>query len=240
MTDLPKNIHNDWFNELPEDVVAELTPLAKIRHLKKGEYLFKVNSPPDGLYGVMSGRIRSSAISETGKELVIALFEPGNWFGEISMFDGLGRTHDARAILDSDIFIVPRHAFLELLEKKPSLNIYFYKMLCRKLRLTLARVEDDYFQPISTRLAKRLSTLARAYGVETDDGTLIDLHLPQETLSQMVGAARPVINRELNELKQKKIIHIEYGRLTLLDAEGLESLCVEDYRPYDDNQYHDQ
>lgn len=231
MTDLLKKIHNDWFDELPEEVVAELTPLAKIRHLKKGEHLFKVNSPPDGLYGVMSGRVRSSAISEAGKELVIALFEPGNWFGEISMFDGLGRTHDARAIVDSEIFIVPRDAFLKLLDEKPELNIYFYKMLCRKLRLSLARIEDDYFQPVSMRLAKRLSILVRAYGVKVDNGTLIDLHLPQETLSQMVGAARPVINRELKALEQKEIIHIEYGRLTLLDEAGLESLCFKDYRP---------
>jgi CRP-like cAMP-binding protein len=212
---------NERQNELPPHVEAELLPLGKKRRLRRGEKLYVLGAKPDGFYGVLSGRVRSSAISEDGKELLIALFEPGSWFGEISMFDGLGRTHEASAVIDSEILIVPRQAFLKLLDEKPELNRFFQIMLCAKLRRCFTRIEDDYFQPVSKRLAIKLAELARAYGMPLDEGTLIDLHLPQEELSRMVGAARPVINRELKKLEQRNVIRVQYGRLTILDNDAL-------------------
>lgn len=209
---------------LPDHVVELMQPLGRKQSFKRGEALFQVGSEPDGLYGVLKGRFRSSAVSPEGKELLIALFEPGSWFGEISMFDGLGRTHTAHAVVDSELLIVPRHKFLELLSERPELNQYFYQMLCSKIRLCFSRIEDDYFQPVYVRLAKKLFQLARAYGVPTDEGTLIDLHLPQEELSQMVGAARPVINRELKNWEKEEMVSVRYGKLTIKDMARLEEL----------------
>lgn len=214
-------IANEWFRELPEDVVEQLVALAIRRKLGDGEMLYAKDAAPDGLYGVLRGRIRSSAVSAEGKELLIALFEPGNWFGEISMFDGLGRIHDGIAVGETEVLILPRQKFLALLEKNPHLYPYFLKMLCRKVRLALGEIENMYFLSVPVRLAKRLLTLSRAYGRQTSDGIMIDLHLPQDELGRMLGVTRQSISRILRSWEEQSWIKLQYGRLLLCNEAAL-------------------
>src|SRR5690606_14195805 len=100
-------LNSDWFRELPADVVTQLAAMSVRRRLGDGELLFSKGDAPDGLYHVLRGRIRAYSTSSEGKELLVMQFERGSWFGEISMFDGLGRTHEGRAVEETEILILP-------------------------------------------------------------------------------------------------------------------------------------
>lgn len=84
-----------WFSHLPPSLQDSLLSLARVRRLSPGQRLFKRGDPPCGLYAVLEGAIRVGAVSEQGKEALLSLIEPPHWFGEISLFDGQPRTHDA-------------------------------------------------------------------------------------------------------------------------------------------------
>jgi CRP/FNR family cyclic AMP-dependent transcriptional regulator len=219
-------VASDWFRELPAEVVAQFAAMAQRRRLRDGELLFAKGDAPDGLYSVLRGRIRTGSVSSEGKELLVMQFEPGSWFGEISMFDGLGRTHDGYAAGDSEVLILPRDKFLGLLRQQPELYLHFLKMLCRKLRLAFNFIEDAQFMPLAARLARRLLDLAALYGRETSAGVLIDLHLPQDDLGRMLGASRQSVSKELKAWEAGGWIALDYGKVTLRDPARLRGVAA--------------
>lgn len=226
MSDSPINSisHSEWFRDLPDSVVAQLAELALHRRLGEGQRLFAKGDAADGLYGVLSGRVRISTHGHDGRELLVNLFEPGGWFGEISMFDGLPRTHDAYAVGATELLLIPRERFLALLAERPELYPHFLRMLCRKLRRSFDWIEYEAFLPLPARLGARLLELADAYGDATDQGVMIRLHLPQEELGRMLNVSRQTISKELNALRERGCISLEYGRVLIRDRAGLEAV----------------
>ncbi|HSW12384.1 MAG TPA: Crp/Fnr family transcriptional regulator [Solimonas sp.] len=218
-------VASDWFRELPPEVVTGFAAMAVRRRLADGELLFARGDVPDGLWGVVSGRIRAGSISSEGKELLVMQFEPGAWFGEISMFDGLPRTHDARAVGPTEMLMLPRDRFLALLATQPELYPHFVKMLCRKLRLAFSWIEDAQFVSLPARLARRLLDLLALYGRDTPQGQLIDLHLPQDDLGRMLGASRQSISKELKAWEARGWIAVDYGKLSVRDLAALRGIA---------------
>lgn len=218
-------LNSEWFRPLPDAIVAQLAAMTVRRTLPDGALLFAKGDAPDGLYGVLKGGIRTSTASSEGKELLLMQFAPGSWFGEISMFDGLGRTHDGIAMGETEILMLPRDRFLALLAQEPSLYPHFMKMLCRKLRLAFAYIEDAQFEPLNVRLARRLLDLVALYGRDRKDGIDIDIHLPQEDLGRSLGASRQGISRELKQWEARGWLALDYGRLRILNADALRSIA---------------
>lgn len=218
-------LNSDWFRPLPEQTVTQLAAITVRRRLADGELLYAKGDAPDGLYCVLRGRIRNCSTSSDGRELLLMQFEPGSWFGEISMFDGLGRTHDGRAMGETEVLILPRERFLALLAKQPDLYPHFMKMLCRKLRLAFAYIEDAQFEPLTVRLARRLLDLLAVYGKPADEGTLIDLHLPQDDLARMLGASRQAVSKDLKAWEAQGWIALNYGQLVIRDAAALRRIA---------------
>ncbi|WP_348673068.1 Crp/Fnr family transcriptional regulator [uncultured Abyssibacter sp.] len=217
---------SEWFRELPPEVVERLVKLARLRRLQDGERLFSQGDEADGLYGVMSGRIRISSTGADGRELLVQLFEPGAWFGEISMFDDLPRTHDGAAQGPAAVLVIPKADFRALLEREPGLYPHFLRMLCRKLRRSFGYIESAAFLPLRGRIAYRLTELAQLHGREADDGAIeIGLHLPQEELARMVASTRPSVSRELKALEAEGVLDIAYGKVRVLDAKRLEKMA---------------
>ncbi|MEL0029038.1 MAG: Crp/Fnr family transcriptional regulator [Perlucidibaca sp.] len=216
---------SEWFRDLPDEVVGLLAGFAQRRRLHDGERLFARGDDADGLYGVLAGRVRISTSASDGRELLINLFEPGGWFGEISMFDGLPRTHDAYAVGATELLLIPRDRFLGLLASQPALYPHFLRMLCLKLRRSFAWIEYEAFLPLPARLAARLLELAEVYGDAVEDGTLIRLHLPQEELGRMLNVSRQSISKELNALREQGCITLEYGRVLVRDHARLQAVA---------------
>lgn len=217
---------SEWFRELPADVVQKLVCLARLRPLEDGATLFSRGDEADGLYGVMRGQVRISSVGSDGRELLVAMFEPGAWFGEISMFDDLPRTHDATAQGASELLLIPKQAFRQLLADDPGLYPHFLRMLCRKLRRSFGYIDSAAFLPLKGRLAYRLAELADLHGHAWGDGRIeIGLHLPQEELARMISATRPSVSRVLKSLEAEGSIELAYGRITICNLPRLRALA---------------
>ncbi len=215
---------NAWVAMLPAEVAAELASHAQLRTLRDGELLYARGDEANGLFGVVSGGVRISATSAEGKEATVTLIGPGEWLGEISIFDGLPRISDAFAAGATELVFIPRAAFQQLLARRPELYEPFVKILCQKLRLSLAFLADMVFLPLSGRLARRLLDLARDYGEDSEHGRRITLRLPQDELGRMMGVSRQSISKELKAWEAKGLIRIAYGEITLCDEDGLRQL----------------
>lgn len=220
-----------WFSGLPGPVRAAIIAAAQLKQLSDGEYSHRKDRPGDGWMGILSGAVKICATAPDGKQTALAFLEPGTWFGEISLFDGLPRTHDGIAHGPTELLLVPNHEFRELLKQFPELPLHFLKLQASRLRLLFAAMEDVNVLPLPARLAKQLVNLSHAYGVKEEDGVRINLHLPQEDLAQLLGSSRQRVNVLLSDWVRQGWVSVRYGGVTLHDEIPLKRIASGEAAP---------
>jgi CRP/FNR family cyclic AMP-dependent transcriptional regulator len=239
--------NNPWFANLPGVVIDKLVLLCKVKSVKKGEQLLAKNAPADGLFCVLSGKIKVSNVSQNGKELVLTWLSPGTWFGEISLFDGLPRTHDSFAQTESTLLMLPSAAFQQLLIEHPELYPHFIRQLCQRIRTLFSLLDETTGLGLKERLAKRLIMLSNNWvgmansqindvAIEQNRAISFDtlpnqaesyqeeVMISQESLASMLNVSRQTINKLLQEMKNEQLIDLRYGRIVLSNPRGLQQL----------------
>ncbi|WP_275547748.1 MULTISPECIES: Crp/Fnr family transcriptional regulator [unclassified Pseudomonas] len=211
-----------WFAALPPALSQSLLDMAQVQRLDAGQRLFRRGDKPSGLYAVVEGAVRVGAVSENGKEALLTLVEPPYWFGEISLFDGLPRTHDAFTESASTLLLLPQHELLALLEREQQYWRDFALLMSHKLRLAFVALEDMSLLPAAPRLARRLLLIAENYG-ESEPRRV--LHLAQEQLALMLSLSRQTTNQILKELQAQGVVQLTYGEIEILDLERLRQLA---------------
>ena len=212
-----------WFRAAPEALRAQLVESGRLQRLAAGERLFMRNDPDDGLYCVLDGLMRIGAASFAGKEALLAVIEPVNWFGEITLFDGRERTHDAYAERDSVLFHVRRAALAAMLERTPEWWHAFGLLLTQKLRFAFDAIEEAALLPAAQRVARRLLLMAGGYG---ESGTLRRvLKVPQEDLAMMLALSRQTTNQILRQFEMQGALQLRYAEIEIVDAQKLAELA---------------
>ncbi|WP_430447550.1 MAG: Crp/Fnr family transcriptional regulator [Pseudomonas piscis] len=212
-----------WFSHLPASLQDSLLDNARLRRLAPGQYLFRRGDPPCGLYAVVEGMVRVGAVSEQGKEALLSLVEAPHWFGEICLFDGQPRTHDACAEGACTLLQVPQASLARLLDEQPVYWRQFALLMSHKLRLAFINLEQLSLMPAPARVANRLLAMAAGYGEVAQSRRL--LQLPQEQLALMLSLSRQTTNQILKDLQHQGILRLSYGEIEILDAERLRALA---------------
>jgi len=210
-----------WFSRLSLPLRNAILSRSVVRRLNDGALLSSRGEPADEWCGVAKGAVRVSSVSLSGKQITLTYVEPGVWFGDISLFDGLPRTHDANAHGATTLLVVRKPDFKELLAQHIELYDALLRLNCRRLRLMFDVVEDLNTKPLASRLAKQILLLARSYGIEDGEEIRIGLQLAQEDLAQMLGASRQRVNQELKGFERNAAVRIEPTRLVVLSKEKL-------------------
>lgn len=178
------------FAELLPDELDKIGGAAENRALRRGDVLFAEGDDPDYLFVVVSGRIALANKSIDGRESVVALMEAGDVFGEMPLFDGLGRSTEARALEPSEVIAIPYAPVQQVYEERPMLLWSVVAMLSGRIRAMDAALADSVFLDVTGRTAKRLLELAG----EADEFTM---PVTQEELAGMVGASRERVNKAI-------------------------------------------
>jgi CRP-like cAMP-binding protein len=181
---------SELFRAFEPDAVAAVAAHASTQRLQRNDVVFEEGDEADDLFVVQSGRIAIANRSIDGRESVMALMETGDLFGEMSLFDGLGRSAGARALEPSELVRVPFTPIRDLLEERPQLLWPVIVLLAGRLRTTDEALADSVFLDVTGRTAKRLLEIAG----EADEFTL---PVTQEELAGMVGASRERVNKAI-------------------------------------------
>jgi len=210
-----------WFSKLSDELRHDILSRAIVRRLADGATLAARGAPAAEWCGVARGAVRVSSVSLSGKQVSLTYVEPGTWFGDIALFDGLPRTHDADAHGDTTLLVVRKADFHALLAQHVELYDALLRLNCRRLRLMFDHFEDLNTRPLQARLAKQLLLLARSYGIAQGDEIRIGLQLAQEDLAQLLGASRQRVNQELKGFERDGIVRVEPARLIVLSRDRL-------------------
>ena len=218
-----------WFHALPPELAAQLKALAQPRTLAAGDWLFRRGDPPCGLYAVARGALSISgtaACGEQARTALLALVEPPMWLGEIALFDGAQRTHDAQASTACIVLHVPQAPLMEWLAAHPGHWQALALLLTDKLRVCLVALEEHTLLPAPQRLARRLVRMAEGFDQWQPDGQgrqrwRRELDVSQEQLARMLGLSRQTTNQILQELQLAGCLQLRRGKMEVLDRQGL-------------------
>jgi CRP-like cAMP-binding protein len=187
-TDLLASI--ELFVDLEPELITRIAQASEQRELRRGDLVFSESDEPTELFVVADGRIAIANKSGDGRESVIALMERGDIVGEMALFDGLGRSAEARALEPSEVIAIPFGPLRAIYEERPELLWNVVALLAGRLRTVDAALADSVFLDVTGRTAKRLLEL----GGEADEFTL---PVTQEELAGMVGASRERVNKAI-------------------------------------------
>ena len=193
----------------PFDAVAYLEstgPARTVVKYRRGEVVFAQGDPAKDVRYIQKGAVKISVISRVGKEAVVALLSPGDFFGEGALAGQSIRIETATAMGPSSVLAIEKEAMARLLHEEPLFADRFLShMLSRNMRIE-ADLVDQLFNSSEKRLARTLLLLAR-YGQTNPQRTLPKIS--QETLAEMIGATRSRVNFFMN--KFRKLGLIEYN-----------------------------
>jgi CRP/FNR family transcriptional regulator, cyclic AMP receptor protein len=213
-----------WFSSLSPSLRHDILRCAYVKRFKDGDLLAARGDPPHEWAACARGAVRVSSTSISGRQITFTYVEPGIWFGDVAIFDGERRTHDAYAHGETSLLCVAKADFRKILSSHVELYEALLRLHARRIRQLFGLVEDLNTLPLRARLAKQLAHLVRSYGVPClgdDKEVRIGLQLAQEELAQLLGASRQRVNQELKAMEREGAIRIEPGGVVIRDREAL-------------------
>jgi len=207
------------FRGLPAATIQQISGLSIRRSYSNSAIVFSQGDPGDALYGVVTGKIRISASSPNGREMFFNIMEPGDTFGEIALLDGRPRTATAGTTAPSELIIITRDHFLELLKREPELVSHVVQLLCERIRWTSGLAEESALLSVPERLVRRLLSLGKLHGHETSRG--IELSISQEEVARFLGLTRQAVNQYLQSWKMQGWLTLGRGKIVILDEQAL-------------------
>jgi CRP/FNR family cyclic AMP-dependent transcriptional regulator len=216
--------NHQLFREFDPKITEQLASRATKRSISRGSTVFAKGDEGTGLFGVLAGTVKISILSSEGRELVIALVNPGEVFGEIALLDGRPRTADATAQTNCELFAIERRDFLPFLRSYPDAALKIIEMLCLRLRRTTEQIEDTMFFSLPSRLAKALLQLSAS---KDKPGTRRRILITQRDIGQLIGMSRESTNKQLREWAKLKWVKLERGAVTVLRPEALSETAAD-------------
>lgn len=179
-----------------------------------------------GFYGVLQGRVRFSAASIEGKEVVLYSTGPGTWFGEIGLFDAGPRVVDAFAAEPSVLLVLPRRDLLALCRSESELLFRVTELFSQRIRMAEDIILDAAFLTLPARLAKKLLLLSADAARSETTPLGVAVRISQDELGRMTGVTRESAGKQLKAWEKEGLVAIEYGRVLMLDPPRLRRIVA--------------
>jgi CRP/FNR family transcriptional regulator len=211
------------FSSLSDSELEEIVPLVIERKLRKNTVIFHEGDPASVFYLVKRGRVKVYKASPDGREQVLSIFGDGQIFGDVPTFDGGPYPATAATMEDSEIYLIKRDDFNEVVRSHPEIALKVIGVLGGRLRHALELVRDLSFKQVPHRLAGLLLKLGEEYGQETKDGLLVTLSLSRQDLADIVGTSRETVTRELKKMEGAGMLIVNRRQIIITDQNRLRS-----------------
>ena len=209
------------FEHADEAALRSIANGLRRRRFRRNEVIFHQGDPGDSLHIVGNGAVKIVLPSAEGEEAIIATLREGDFFGELSLLDGAPRSATATAVEPSETLVLPRTAFMLLLDGDHGLRDALLAGLTRELRRLTGHVEELHFLDLAGRLAMRLTRLARESSPAATGEVRLDWPFTQSDLAAMIGGTRQSVNRLLSGLVDDGLVRIERDSLVVTDVDEL-------------------
>lgn len=210
MTASEKHLHTGCvslvpiFNHLDNESMHKIGQKAQSRLLDRLEYLYQADEKDESVYIVHSGQVRIFHLSESGKEQLIRILNPGDFTGEWTIFSpNTYHKHYAQATRKSSICTINRNDLLELLDEYPEISMKILASMSERLQQSEKQTASVATEQVSTRIIYYLEELSAA---ETDDTATIKLPMTRKDLASYLGTTPETLSRRFTDLENEGLI----------------------------------
>ena len=205
------------FSQLGPADLQRVLELARERAYPKNSVILFEDDPGDALYVVKDGQVKVVLIGEDGREVILSVLGPGEFFGEMALIDDEPRSAHVIAMDDSTLLVLRREDFQGLLAQTPAIALSMLRELTRRLRRVDEKVGSLVLLDVNGRVASLLLELAQEAG-----GDRITRRLTHHTIAQMIGSSRETVSRTMRELVDKGFIEVSRRDIVIRDRSALE------------------
>ncbi len=205
------------FSGLDDNELASLAGIALERSFETEEFVFWEDGAPEWFYAIAEGRVKVIKHSTSGKDLIVAFFNPGEVFGEVAVFENKPYPASAQVVEKAKLIGFKRDDFLGFLSIHPQVAMKIINMLSGRLREAQGRIRDLAGERVQQRLTRTLVMLMQKLGPT--------LPFTREEIADMAGMTTETVIRQMSGLKERGIVTSDRGRINILDEQKLNLLA---------------
>lgn len=205
------------FNHLTAEEMQEIVKTTKSATYPRGNTIYSAGESSEGLYIVHKGRVKIYRLSESGKEQLVRILEPGDFTGELSLFSASIHDAYAEAMANTELCIMDRQDFQQFLMKYPQISLKVLTEFSSRLAKIEKQAASIAMESVDTRIAMYLADL-----VEEANHNVIHLPMSRKDIASHLGTSPETISRKLTEFEDVGWIHqMTQKKIEVLDLDAL-------------------
>jgi CRP/FNR family transcriptional regulator, cyclic AMP receptor protein len=204
-----------FFTRLNDRELEVVRSVATERTYPKNAVVLTEGEMGDSLYMIQSGKVKVVIGDEEGRELILKILGPGDFFGEMSMIDKQPRSASVTTTEPSTFLVLTNAGFEHCVELAPRIANMVMQILAQRVREADRKIGTLALMDVYGRVASTLLELA----VYTNGKLVVGEKLSQQDIANMVGASREMVNRILKDLSERGFISIESKSITIINRE---------------------
>ena len=199
------------FSCLDDTELTHLMEVALRKTYPKNTVILSEGDVTDSLYVIVEGKVKTVITDENGKEIILSIFGPGDYFGEMALIDGKPRSATIVTRESSQLMIFSRKDLRNIFSSNPDIVFNLLKGLVERLRESNKKIESLAFMDVYGRVARFLTHSARPEG----DDLVVAEALTHQEIANMVGSSREMVSRILKELIRGEFISVSSKIITI-------------------------
>jgi CRP/FNR family cyclic AMP-dependent transcriptional regulator len=204
------------FAHVNDESLASMGDLLIERRIPKHQTIVEEGLAGDYMYVIREGEVKVTKLSGDGREKILELMGPGDFFGEMSLLDGATRSASVKSLTETRILALSRNDFLKELRRNPDLAMAVIQELTRRVRQMDEQASSLSFQRVKERTQGLLVRLAK--DSECADGRRMTPALTHQQIADMVGTSRETVTRVVKRLKDQGWLD-QHGKQYLIPAQ---------------------
>ncbi len=208
------------FADLESKQLEKISKLGTRQKYKRGNIVVLEQESGAALFVIISGKVKVVRMDENGREVILSMFGPGEFFGEMSLLDGMARSASVVATVKSELFMIHRRDFLELLHEFPQVAISLLAELAMRLRKADMQIKSLSLKDAAGRVANVLLMLSDDIGIFRHGKVEIEDIPLQQDIANMAGTSRETVSRMLHQFIRDGQIQLKGNKLTIMDYEA--------------------
>ncbi len=204
-----------------KDILESLTTDRDVNKYRKKQTVYNEGNRAARLFFIVKGKVKTFKSNDDGKELVVGLYTEGDFLGYVALLEGSSYKETAEAMEDSELAIIPKADFDELMNSNPQVAQKFIQLLAKNVADKEEHLLGLAYNSLRKKVADALMSLQRKY--KTGDGHF-SINISRENLASIAGTATESLIRTLGDFRTEKLIDIKEGNIIILNEKKLETL----------------
>ncbi len=202
------------FASCPEDQLRMLTTMVIRKSAPRSNTIMAGGDPTDSLYIVLSGRLKVMMSDSDGKEVILSILGPGEFFGEMGLIDDAPRSASVVTIEACELLSIAKRDFKKCMTDNPELAMAVMRGLVRRLREADRKIGSLALLDVYGRVARLLLDMSETVNGEK----LVTKRLPKQDIAKMIGASREMVSRVMKDLQTGGYIEMRGSTIVLRDT----------------------